>query len=183
MLAGVRVWCVNPRVRSPLGEYVVSCRSPGLDLEFAVRRSCSEDFADAWAHLVYLLVCDGERVFQGWMEAYTPVDSVGGVVDTYEGFFFFEAWRSPAEETQNIAPMRGSPTDSRICTKRSLNLPKVLTTFITETMGYKQAFLNLQYVDLVNGNVVLCRMVIEIVSVRGKKQLSVILAIIGGQRR
>ena len=103
-------------------------------------------------------------------------------------FFVFEAWRSPAEETQNIAPMRGSPTDSRICTKRSLNLPKVLSTFITETMGYKQAFLNLQYVDLVSGNVVLCRMVTEVVSVRGNKQLSVqflcrILAIIGGQRR
>ena len=84
--------------------------------------------------------------------------------------------------------MRGSPTDNRICTKRSLNLPKVPSTFITETMGYKQAFLNLQYVDLVSGNVVLCRMVTEVVSVRGKRQLSVqflcrILAIIGGQRR
>ena len=85
-----------------------------------------------------------------------------------ELLFFFEAWRSPAEETQNIAPMRGSPTDSRICTKRSLNLLKVLSTFKAETMGYKQAFLNLQYVDLVSGNVVLCRMVIEVVSVRGK---------------
>ena len=84
--------------------------------------------------------------------------------------------------------MRGSPTDSRICAKRSLNLPKVLSTFITETIGYKQAFLNLHYVDLVSGNVVLCPMVTEVVSVRGKKQLSVqflcrILAIIGGQRR
>ena len=84
--------------------------------------------------------------------------------------------------------MRGSPTDSRICTKRGFNLPKVLSTFITETMGYKQAYLNLQYVDLVSGNVVLCRMVTEVVSVKGKKQLSVqflcrILAIIGGQRR
>ena len=102
--------------------------------------------------------------------------------------FFFEAWRSPAEETQNIAPMRGSPTDSQICTKRIPNLPKVLRTFITETMGYKQAFLNLQYVDLVSGNVILCRMATEVVSVRGKKQLSVqflcrSLAIIGGQRR
>ena len=39
------------------------------------------------------------------------------------GFFcfplsFFKARRSPAEETQNIAPMRGSPKDSRICTKK-----------------------------------------------------------------
>ena len=64
----------------------------------------------------------------------------------------------------------------------------MLSTFITETMVYKQAFLNLQYVDLVSGNVVLCPTVTEVVSVRGKKQLSVqflcrILAIIGGQRR
>ena len=115
------------------------------------------------------------------------VFALGGVC-LCSHWLFFEAWRSPAEETQNIAPMRGSPTDSRICTKRSLNLPKVLSTFITETMGYKQAFLNLQYVDLLSGNVVLCWMVTEVVSVRRKKQLSVqflcrILAIIGGQRR
>ena len=37
--------------------------------------------------------------------------------------FFFKAWRSPAEETQNIARMRGSPMDSRIFTKKGKNLP------------------------------------------------------------
>ena len=54
--------------------------------------------------------------------------------------FFILAWRSPAEK-KNIAPMRSSPKDSRICTKKDWNLPKVQSTFKTETMGCEQIHL------------------------------------------
>ena len=42
---------------------------------------------------------------------------LGGAVIAGIVVLSFTAWRPPAKETQNIAPMRGSPTDSRICTK------------------------------------------------------------------
>ena len=54
----------------------------------------------------------------------------------------FKAWRSPAKETENIAPMRGSPKDSRIFTKKGKNLPNVLSNFKSETMGCVQACFN-----------------------------------------
>ena len=38
--------------------------------------------------------------------------------------------------------------------KKRLNLAKVQSTFNRETMGYEQAYLLLQYVDLMSGNVV-----------------------------
>ena len=58
---GVRVWCFGVHVRSRSCASVVSCRSRGLEVKFAVHRGCGEDFADVCAHLVYVLVGGGER--------------------------------------------------------------------------------------------------------------------------
>ena len=57
-------------------------------MEFVVHRGCGEDFAEACAYLVYLLVGGGERVLQGCAEAHTPQDSVDGVVPAGEGLLW-----------------------------------------------------------------------------------------------
>ena len=86
--SGVRVWCVDARVRSRRCACVVSCRSGGLAVEFAVHRGCGEDFVDACAHLVSPLVGGGERVLYGWVEVYAPEDSLDGVVAAGEGLLW-----------------------------------------------------------------------------------------------
>ena len=55
-----------------------------------------------------------------------------------------------------MAPMRGSPKDSRIFAVETRKLPKVLGTFKTKTMGYEQTFFKLSKNGLGEWQCVFC---------------------------
>ena len=146
--------CVTPISPFPPRVSLAACRGPsrpGVPYPRSLVRHSTRSVRSASSvRLLFVCVCSRSRGVRSpppwvvWCAHLTwsrhwalvgPFHVVRAPPLVLPRFLFFEAWRSPAEETQNIAPMRGSPTDSRICTKRSLNLPKVLSTFITETMG------------------------------------------------
>ena len=81
----VCVRCVGVRVCLPRRACVVSCRPGGLEEKLAFFRGRGEEFADACAYLVHLLVGGGKRVPQGWAMAHAEEDPVYGVVPANEG--------------------------------------------------------------------------------------------------
>ena len=81
----VRVRCVGVRVRLQRCACAVSCRPGGLEEELPVFRGRGEDFAEACAYFVYLLVRGGKRVLQRCAKAHAPEDTVDGVVPAGEG--------------------------------------------------------------------------------------------------
>ena len=100
--SGVRVRYVGVRVRLHRRACAVSCRSGGLQLEFAVHRGCSGEFTDACAYSVHLLVGGWERVFQGWAEAHEPEDCMVSVVPAGEGLL----WPGGAEQRSRIGQQK-----------------------------------------------------------------------------
>ena len=83
--------CVSLRICLPRCVCVVSCRAGGLEEELAVFRGRGEDFADAYAFWVHLLVGGGKRVLQGWPKAHAREDPVDGVIPADEGVL--RSWR------------------------------------------------------------------------------------------
>ena len=75
----VRVTCVGIRVRLQWCACVVSCRLRGLEEELAVFHGRGEDFADACAYLVYLLVV-GRGYLRAVLRPMCPMEPVDGVL-------------------------------------------------------------------------------------------------------